>query len=259
MKLISATLFCLTLLANTSVVKAETLTFGIVPQQSAKRLAETWGPLLAILSEKTGKNIEFATAKDIPTFEKRLASQEYDFAYMNPYHYVVFSEQAGYSALAKQKDKKIQGIVVIHKDSDINSIQELDGKQVAFPAPAAFAATLIPLASMRQLGIDLEPIYVLSHDSVYLNVEREFLIAGGGIVRTLSTLPEEARKNLKVLWKSKQYTPHAIASKSSISNETRKSILDALLSLNGDPKYAERLKAIGFNGFEPKLLLALLS
>ena len=152
--------------------------------------------------------------------------------------------------MAKQKDKKIQGIVVIHKDSDINSIHELDGKKIAFPAPAAFAATLIPLASMRQLGIDIEPIYVLSHDSVYLNVEREFLIAGGGIVRTLNTLPEETRKNLKVLWKSKQYTPHAIVSKSSISNETRKSILDALLSLNGDPKYAERLKAIGFNGFE---------
>ena len=41
MKLISTTLFCLTLFANASFVKAETVTFGIVPQQSAKRLAET--------------------------------------------------------------------------------------------------------------------------------------------------------------------------------------------------------------------------
>ncbi len=250
MKLIITTFLFVLLFANASLVQAETLTFGIVPQQSAKRLAETWGPVLKIISEKTGKNIQFATAKDIPTFEKRLKNKEYDIAYMNPYHYVVFSEQSGYRALARQKNKKIQGIVVVRKDSTIDSIHDLDGKKVAFPAPAAFAATLIPLANMQRLGIEVEPVYVLSHDSVYFNVEREFLMAGGGIVRTLNTLPESTRSHLKVLWRSEKYTPHAIATKASVSSETREIVLNALLALNDDPAYSERLKVIGFEGFE---------
>ena len=43
------------------------LAFGIVPQQSAGKLAGLWTPILAYLSRKTGYAIHFKTAKDIPT------------------------------------------------------------------------------------------------------------------------------------------------------------------------------------------------
>ena len=60
------------------------LTFGIVPQQSASRLAQIWVPVFDYLSEKTGMRIQFATAKDIPAFEACLARGAYDLAYMKP-------------------------------------------------------------------------------------------------------------------------------------------------------------------------------
>ena len=43
-------------------------TFGIVPQQSASRLAEQWGPLLEYLSDKSGIELRFKTAPSIPKF-----------------------------------------------------------------------------------------------------------------------------------------------------------------------------------------------
>ena len=234
----------------TKAVSADTLVFGIVPQQSAKKLAETWSPLLRELSKITGKKIVFATAKDIPTFEKRLANQEYDLAYMNPYHYVTYSKHVGYNALAKQRDKKIQGIIVVHKNNPAQSLQDLHGKTLAFPAPASFAATIIPQASMKKLGIETTPRYVSSHDSVYLNVSREFMFAGGGVVRTLNAVPETTRQNLRILWRSDKFTPHAIASSGKINKETRQLVLDALLQLNDKPEYEPLLKAISFKGFE---------
>lgn len=242
------TLILSTLILNHS--KAETLVFGIVPQQSAQTLAKTWAPVMDELSIMIGKRIVFSTAKDIPTFEQRLADQAYDIAYMNPYHYVVYSETSGYRALAKQSDKRIQGIVVVRKDSPFTSLQDLDGMTLAFPAPAAFAASIIPQAMMNELGINFTPKYVSSHDSVYLNVFREFIIAGGGVMRTLNSTPAEVGDNLRVLWRSKKYTPHAIATKETMLEETRTSLLDALLALNEKPKYQELLKGIGFNGFE---------
>ena len=65
-----------------------TLTLGIVPQQSAKKLAETWQPLINYISEHADIDVVFKTAKDIPTFEQRLAEGEYDIAYMNPFHFL---------------------------------------------------------------------------------------------------------------------------------------------------------------------------
>lgn len=92
------------------------LTFGIVPQQAATKLARLWSPLLAAIGECSDVQLQFRTAPNIPTFEKRLDQGRYDIAYMNPYHYVVFGKRVGYSALAKQADKQIRGLVVVNAD-----------------------------------------------------------------------------------------------------------------------------------------------
>ncbi len=243
------TMFLLVILTLPSA--AETLVFGVVPQQSAKKLAESWAPMLAYLSANSEIQIVFATAKDIPTFEKRLANSEYDIAYMNPYHFVVFSEHNGYQALARQKNKSIQGIIVVPKKSKIQSLADLDGKTLAFPAPAAFAATIIPQSTLKSSGIMINTQYVSSHDSVYLTVSREIFPAGGGVMRTLNATQDEARNNLRILWKSPKYTPHAIASAKSVSEASRNKLLHAMLQANDDIAAEALLKGIAFKGFEP--------
>ena len=229
--------------------RADTLTFGIVPQQSAKKLAANWSPLFQYLSEKTGDKIQFATAKNIPTFEKRLAQKEYDIAYMNPYHFAVFNQPDGYQALAKQSNKSIRGIIVVHKDSDITSIEQLHEQKLAFPAPAAFAATIIPRAEMQKKGINVLPKFVSSHDSVYLNVSKKFFVAGGGVIRTLSNTPIEVSDQLKVIWKSQPYTPHAIAARHDLNPKTLERLKKAMLAMNDDPEAKALLDKIKFNGF----------
>ncbi|WP_413701199.1 phosphate/phosphite/phosphonate ABC transporter substrate-binding protein [Psychromonas sp. KJ10-10] len=150
------------------------ITFGVVPQQSAKVLATQWTPILEYISNESGISIVFSTAKDIPTFEKRLKLGEYDVAYMNPYHYVEFNQSTGYDAIAKQQSKTIMGVIVAKKDGNIKTIYDLDGMSLAFPAPVAFVATILPQAELKRLNISYTPTYVSSHDSVYLNVSRGF-------------------------------------------------------------------------------------
>ncbi|EAR61003.1 phosphate/phosphite/phosphonate ABC transporter substrate-binding protein [Neptuniibacter caesariensis] len=229
---------------------ADTLTLGIVPQQSAKKLARLWTPITGYLSEKAGVKITFSTARDIPTFEKRLLAGEYDIAYMNPYHFTVFNQKPGYQALAKQKDKVIKGIVVVAEDSPIQSLQELDGTSLAFPSPAAFAASVLPRAKMTQDGINFSPKYVSSHDSVYLTVSKGLFPAGGGVMRTFNNTDPKVREGLRVLWTTPGYTPHAIATHPDLNEETRLRIQQALLSMNTDPQGQKLLKTINFKGIE---------
>lgn len=233
-----------------SSVQAQPLTLGIVPQQSAKKLAQLWTPICTYLSEKVGHEIRFSTAHDIPTFEKRVLEGQYDIAYMNPYHYTVFHERPGYQAIAKQKDKKIKGIVVVAKDSKFTSLKELDGTTLAFPAPAAFAASVLPRAKMAKDGINITPKYVSSHDSVYLTVSRNLFPAGGGVQRTLNNTAPEVNQALKVLWTTPGYTPHAIATHPDLDITLKNKIQKALLEMNKDPEGQALLKSINFKGIE---------
>jgi hypothetical protein len=150
---------CLTIFAMPSVLAdPSTYRFGVVPQQAASRLVQMWAPLLHDVSAQTGVRLEFHTAPNIPEFERRLAAGEYDFAYMNPYHFVVFNRAPGYRALAHERDKRIQGIVVIHHESSLNDLSQLQGLKVCFPSPAAFAASLLPRAEMERRGIAIEAV-----------------------------------------------------------------------------------------------------
>ena len=142
-----------------------TLTFGIVPQQSAGTLARLWTPLLENLSATTGYQITFKTAPDIPEFERRLATGMYDLAYMNPYHYTTFHQQPGYRAFARAKDKQLKGIVVVRADSPYQDMTELADQTLAFPSPAAFAASIVTRVYLQNQSIPFEAKHVSSTEN----------------------------------------------------------------------------------------------
>ena len=227
-----------------------TLTVGIVPQQSASELARVWIPVLGALSERAGLSLRFATAPDIPAFEKRLAAGAYDVAYMNPYHYSVFAQKPGYVAFAKEKGRRLRGLVVVRKDSAIKDMKELAGQQIAFPAPAAFAATVLVRAEFERMGVPITPVFVKSHESVYLNVAQRQIEAGGGIVRTLQTMDAPVRDELRVLWQTKDYTPHAFAAHPRVPAADLQALRAAMSTADSDPKMRSVLEGIGFKGFD---------
>jgi len=222
-----------------------TLSFGVVPQQSASRLARIWVPILRKLGAQSGYDIKFATAKDIPTFEACLADGAYDIAYMNPYHYVVFNELSGYRAFARQKDHKLRGLLVTRKDNPIKDLDDLNKSKVAFPSPAAFGASVIPRAEIKARGISIETNYVNSHDSVYLAVASGLADAGGGVKRTWSTVPQNIRDQLRVFYQTDPYSPHAFAVKSTITDEQLTALLGSLENVD-----EASLTALGMKGIE---------
>lgn len=207
------------------------LTFGVVPQESSSKLAEQWTPLMQHLSEKLGRPVRFSTAPDIPTFEKRVLEGRYDIAYMNPYHYQMFSDNPGYRAIVRETEKLIHGIVVVAESSDYETLSDLDGKTIVFPAPAAFAATILVRAELERLGISYTPKFVSSHESVYLNVQKGFAPAGGGIERTLDSAQKKGLRGIRVLWRSKGFTPHAFAVHPELHEKETLKLKNALINL----------------------------
>lgn len=226
------------------------ITFGVVPQQAASRLAKLWIPVLDYLSEQSGHTLRFLTARDIPAFEAACARGEYDMAYMNPYHYTLFRKAPGYRVFAKEKDKQIMGIIVARNDSPLAELSELSGKTLAFPSPLAFAASMLPRASLKEQDIDITPEYVSSHDSVYRAVAKGLFTAGGGIIRTFKNTDPKIGEQLRILWTTDSYTPHAIAAHPRIDAEVTERLLEIMLTMDQDPQGAALLNALRFTGIE---------
>lgn len=140
---------------------------------------------------------------------------------------------------------------MVRKDSPYTDITHLRDGLIAFPGPAAFAATLLPQAELERVRVPVNAKYVSSHDSVYLSVARGLFAAGGGIPRTFENLDPALRDQLRVLWSTPGYTPHAVAAHPRVPCETVERIRAAMAKLADDPQGAALLEALGFRGLVP--------
>ena len=244
-------LFCLDFTVSpVSGDEKKVLSFGVIPQQSASKLAWKWTPIIDYISAKSGYKINFETAPDIPEFERRLQNGKYDIAYMNPYEYTVFSKTNGYKVFAKQKGERLSGILVVRKDEDIKSINDLYGKNLVFPSPEFFSSSIITREHLLKNGIDIIPEFIDSDVSVYRAVANGTFPAGGGVIRTLNNMERDVQQQLRILWVSKSYSPHAFASHPSVSDDVIKIILRVMVEMKNDPEASNLLRSIQFNGIE---------
>jgi phosphonate transport system substrate-binding protein len=224
--------------------------FGIGPAQSAIELAKRWTPVMQYLSEKSGVTLQFKTAKDIPTFQQQMREGVYDFAYINPYHYLQYHKGSGYTAFAREKDGKLFGVLVVKKDGPIKDVVQLNGQTLAFPTASALGATWLPLGMLKDKGVQVTPQYVNSMDSVYRSVAKGLFPAGGGEMRTLGTIDPEVKNQLRVLWTSEGLPPFTFAVHPRVPKDVVAKVQKAMDEMDQTPQGLALLKANNFKGVE---------
>ncbi len=228
------------------VLKAEerVYTLGVVPQFTPIEIHERWGPLVKELEKRTNLNFELRTFRSIPEFEQAFLKGKLDFAFMNPYHEVMAYKAQRYRPLVRDT-KPLVGILVVRKDSPIQSVKELEGKVLAFPAPNAYAASLYMRALlMEKFKIKFTPIYVFTHDNVYLYVVLKQAEAGGGVNNTFIRQPEEIKRELRILYQTPPSAPHPLSAHPRVPKDVQEKVKNAILELAKNPSFSNLLNAI---------------
>ena len=226
---------------------AEPITYSlaVVPQYDLRRIEVVWRPIIDHLQSTTGLRFRMVTEPTIPAFEKSLNAGSYDFAYMNPYHYVVAHQRQGYQPIIRDVESPLYGIVVVAKASGLTDIPMLDGRKVAFPAPNAMGAALIPRAEFaRKFHIKVTELYVKSHDSAYLNVLLGQADAAGGIRATFDQQKPEIRDGLIIIHETERFSPHPLAVHPRVPAEVVRQVQQAFLAMGKDPKGDALLEGI---------------
>jgi phosphonate transport system substrate-binding protein len=213
---------------------AEPYTFGIVPQYDQRQLFEIWKPLIEELQKRTGLSFRLVSVPKIPAFEKEFLAGSYDFAYMNPYHLLKANKSQGYAPLVRDR-AALRGILVVRKDSPIEKLSELNGKVVAFPSPNALGASLLMRADLSRLHhVSVVPLYVKTHDSVYLHVVKGLAEAGGGVQKTLEEQEKSIQESLSVLYTTRDLPSHPIVAHSRVPGRDAEKTRDAFLAMAAD-------------------------
>jgi len=216
----------------------------IVPQLTASQTYAQWGPVLDRIGKTSQLCFDLIVPATIPQFETDLANGKPDFVFMNPYHMVMKWREHQYVPLVASSEP-IFGVLIVKKDSKYMTLKDLSYGKIAFPAPNAFAASILIRSLLADNKIPFEPVYVRTHSNVYRSVVRgDGIVAGGGIHATLLAEPSELKDELRVLAETKRYTSHPFAANARVPKVIQDRVQTAFLDLGNTVDGAELLSRI---------------
>ena len=230
--------------ANAENTPPMTYSFYVVPQLSPLATYKAWTPILDKLETVTGLTFELHVEPDIPSFEQALENGIPDFAFMNPYHAVVAKHHKGYMPLLRDSAQMLEGIVVVKNNALVKSLEDLKEKTIAFPAPNAFAASILIRSILENKNISIIPSFVKTHSNVYRSVVMGDALAGGGIKTSFNMEPSDVREQLRILYTTPQYAPHPIAVNPHVPLDVRDKLITAWIKLANDPENTQLFSEI---------------
>lgn len=117
-----------------------TYSVAVVPALPATEIKRRWQPLLDQLQRETGFILKFRFYDDNQTFEKGLQGSEPDFAMIGPFQ--TWKLRAQYQPMLRDAAPMV-GMVLVRKDSRLQTLADLDGKTLAFPGGSDMSSSLL--------------------------------------------------------------------------------------------------------------------
>lgn len=210
----------------------KTLSIAVVPQLPRSVTYAKWAPLLENVGQSAKLCFDLVIPETIPAFEKLLFKGQADLAFANPYHAVIAKKRQGYAPLLIDGSVRLSGILTVKADSAIQDVRDLQGHEVAFPSPNAFAASLLIRAELANKGIQITPKYANTHANAYRAVAMGEVPAAGGVNNTWKREDPALRASLRILFETSGYAPHPLMAHPRVSAETRKAVIATFMSLS---------------------------
>jgi phosphonate transport system substrate-binding protein len=243
-----------------SVVTSSTaeLTFAVHPLHNPLRLYELFQPLADLIGHECGFALRLEASRSYEAFEHKLAARLPDIALPNPYQ-VRLARRSGYRVIAKQgDDERFRGLLLARRDSGLVAVEQVRGSTVAFPAPTALAATMMPELYLAEHGLlagrDYRRVFVGSQESAIVSV-----LLGRATYGATWPVPWEAfqrerpasASELRVAWQTPSLVNNAVVVRDDLSSSRASCVRRALVDVAEHEAGRGVLARIGVSKFEP--------
>jgi len=230
-------------------------TFYVLNQRSVALAAQYWNPILTYVSKKSGVPLELKLAKTAQEGNAIAEKGGYDFQYTNHF-FTPERDRVGYKVIARPAGPGIRSQIVVPEDSPIQTLHDLNGKDVGFVTPDGFTGYWLPYDALLRAKVKVNVVFTGNQEasSAQLRVNK---IAAAGV--NSSVMARYARREsfaYRALWTSEIYQDLCIMAYSKVPADKVAAVRAALIAMGNEPEGrrvleagADLLKSTGDLGF----------
>jgi len=223
-------------------VQAESYSFGVLPQRSAVLTAQYWNPILEYVKQKSGVELILKVARTAPESSDASERGEYDFVYSN----TIFQPRmaaANYQVILRPRDEAITGQIVTLQDSPIQSLKDLEGKEVGFPSQAAFVGYAVPMDQLLRQGIAITPVFGGNQEGIMGQLKAGRVVAAGVNNQVMKAFSLRENVHYRVLWESRPFLNLPIAAHPRVPKAITNAVKAAIDGMDVEPAGMKILEA----------------
>ncbi len=221
--------------------KNRELIFGVHPYLHASILVERFTPLMDYLSAQLGQKILIRVGNDYNDHVEAIKHGKVDFAFLGPALFIKLTQdKSDFTPLGRLsfsgKDS-IRGAIIVRKDSGINSLRDLKGKQFAFGDPNSTLSSLLPLRLLNDAGIKLTNLSDYTNLKNHHNVALSVLLGkhdAGGVKEEV--FREYESRGLKAIQWSPDIPTHLFVARQGLAPEKIEQLSRLLQNLHQQAK-----------------------
>lgn len=236
-------------------VQTKNLILGL-PTQS---YYEIWTAFVTYLNDHLpGIHIQAVASPSFLAYVDSWNASSYDILLVNGIM-VLDSVGHGYSSLGTSVEETGNaGVILVNKDSSINSFADLKGKLVASVGDPGLAGRMLPMMYLFKNGVNVNRDIKLKHldsfESVILNIYLGKCSAGFTSLNIwtsfLKKRPELAKKVSKK-WETPAVEGNSLLIRNNVSEETISQLKRVILDMHLNEKGKKALAHIGYVKFNP--------
>lgn len=244
-------------LLSSAQAAEQSYTFNVLNQRSVALTAQYWNPILIYVSKKSGVPLELRLAKTVQEGNALAEQGAYDFLFTNHF-FTPERERFGFRVIARPASRPIRGQIVVPKDSPIKSLHELDGKEVAFPSPYAFAAYQLPIDALLKAKLNVKPVFTSNQEASFAQLKVGTVAAAAVNDTILERYALREGFEYRLLWNSEAFNDLCIMVSPNVPKEKVAAVRNAFVNMMNEAEGrkvveagAELLKIRDKLGFVP--------
>lgn len=244
--------------ASSEVAASGTLTLSIIPHRSSMGNEQAYSMLITALEKETGFTFKWVGSKTYQEVIRNIVSRQADIGYLGAFSYVAAQDEFGVRLLARTRGKEgadfYYSLMVVRKDSDIESLAELKGRSIAFTDPKSTSGFFLPVIGLKKAGVELADLreihYVTRHANSLLAVYHRHVDAAA-ISSTAADKVDIDMEQLRPLWRSAPIYRGPWVTRQDMPDDIFRRLQEALFKISDGPDAARIFHNLGTKGFVP--------
>jgi len=221
--------------APQALAQQKPYTFYVLHQRTISLTAQYWNPILTFVSAKSGVPLELKLAKNARDGNAIAEAGGYDFQYTNHF-FTPERDRLGWRVIARPAGPGIRSQIVVPVDSPIQSLVELQGKEVAFVTPDGFTGYWLPMDALLRAKVDVKVVFTGNQEASSAQLRINKVAAAGVNSSVMARYGRRENFEYRALWTSDIYQDLCIMANPKVPREKVAAVRAALVSMQNDPE-----------------------